>query len=66
MKATSVKVLLAVVSVKAVGGSGTVRGRVLIANTEVAELVPILLMAATVKLYVVPAVNPVEVKEVAI
>ena len=50
--------MLAVVSVKAVGGSGTV-GLVLIANAEVRELVPMLLMAATLKLYVVPAVNPV-------
>ena len=51
--------MLAIIAIKAVGGSGNVGGRVLIANTEVGELLPMLLMAATVKLYVVPAVNPV-------
>ena len=54
------------VSVKAVAGSGTVGGLVLMANAEVRELVPMLLMAATLKLYVVPAVNPILVKEVAL
>ena len=58
--------MLAIIAINAVGGSGNVGERVLIANIEVGKLVPILLMAATVKLYVVPAVNPVEVKEVAI
>ena len=51
--------MLAVVSVKAVAGSGTVGGVVLIGKADVVQLLPILLMAATLKLYVVPAINPV-------
>ena len=58
--------MLAIVSVKAVAGSGTVERVVVMAKAEVRELVPMLLMAATLKLYVVPAVNPVLVKEVAL
>ena len=41
-------------------------GVAVIANSEVRELVPMLLMAATLKLYVLPALNPVLVKEVSI
>ena len=51
--------MLAVVSVKAVGGSGAVRGVVLMANADVGKLIPMALIAATLKVYVVPAVNPV-------
>ena len=51
--------MFADIAVKAVGGSGMLGGVVLIARAEVRELVPMLLMAATLKLYVVPAVNPV-------
>ena len=53
-------------TVKAVGESGTVGEEVLIANAEVKELLPMLLIEATLKLYVEPAVNPVLVKKVSI
>ena len=56
--------MLARVSIKAVGGSGRIAVVVVIDNMELNVLVPMLLMAATSKLYVVPAVNPVLIKEV--
>ena len=48
------------------GGSGAVVILVVIAITELNVLVPMLLIVATLKLYVVPAVNPVLLKEVAL
>ena len=48
------------------GGSGAVVILVVIAITELNVLVPMLLIVATLKLYVDPAVNPVLVKEVAL
>ena len=48
------------------GGSGAAAVVVVINITELKMLIPKLLMAATLKLYVVPAVNPVLVKKVAL
>jgi hypothetical protein len=48
--------------VSAVGGSGLVAAR--IGSTELSGLLPLLLIAATLKLYVVPAINPVTVNYV--
>jgi hypothetical protein len=45
--------------VKSVGGSGTVAAR--IESKELGVLVPTMFIAATLKLYVVPAVNPVAI-----
>ena len=52
--------------VKAVGGSGTVSKTVEIPIRKLNTLVPKLLIVATLKLYVVPGVNPVTVKEAAV
>jgi len=45
-----------------VGGSGLFAAR--IGRTELSVLLPILLIAATLKLYVVPASNPATVNDV--
>ena len=47
---TDVEVLLATVSIKVVGGSGTVGAEVTMATVALNALVPILLIAATLKL----------------
>ena len=54
--------MLALSIARAVGGSGLVAA--IIESAELRILSPMPLIAATLKLYVVPAVNPVTVKDV--
>ena len=61
LNATCVKFEFASSLKKTVGGSGTVAA--MIGNTEVSMLLPTIFFALSLKLYVVPAVNPVTIKE---
>lgn len=60
--ATCIKFEFASSLVKAVGGSGIVAAR--IGSTELSILLPTMFIAATLKLYVVPATKPVTVKDI--
>jgi hypothetical protein len=54
--------VLALSLVRAIGGSGTVAAR--IKSVELRILLPALLIACSLKLYVNPPINPVKVNEV--
>jgi hypothetical protein len=62
LNATCVKFEFVSSLIKAVGGSGIVAAR--IGSTELSILLPTMLIAATLKLYVVPATNPVTIKDI--